>query len=150
MSEDVLFTKIKTDIQSSIKSGDKIKLETFRMILAEIEKEQIDRQRPLKDEEVLAILRRGMKTRSESVTQFEKGNRVDLAQKEKDQIEVLKTYLPQPLTGEALKSIVLEAIATLKATSKKEMGLVMKTVMGKYGSQIDGKEVQTLVSQILM
>lgn len=144
-----LFDQIRSEIQESMKSGNKRKLETLRMVLAESQKEQIERQRPLKDDEVLAIIKKGIKTRSESWDQFEKGGRSDLSQKEKEQIEILKVYLPQQLTGDKLVAIVDEVISTMKATSKRETGLVMKTIMGQYGAQVDGKEVQTLVSQKL-
>lgn len=144
-----LYEKIRVHMQAAMKSGEKRKLETLRMILAEIKKEEIDTQKTATDENVLGIIKKGIKTRQESVSQFEKGGRMDLSEKEKIEIEVLKAYLPSQLTGEALKKIVDEVIATLKATSKKEMGLVMKTVMGQYGSQVDGKEVQSLVSEKL-
>ena len=144
-----LYEKIRMDMQAAMKSGEKRKLETLRMILAEVKKDEIDTQKPATDENVLGIMKKGIKTRQESVSQFEKGGRMDLVEKERIEIEVLKAYLPSQLTGEALKKIVDEVIATLKATSKKEMGLVMKTVMGQYGSQVDGKEVQSLVSEKL-
>jgi uncharacterized protein YqeY len=141
-----MLEQIRSDMKIAMKTGDKIKVETLRMVIAEAQKEQIDRQRPLKDEEVIGVIKKGMKTRLESIEQFEKGGRQDLVEKEKKELEVLKFYLPSQLTGEALKKVVEEVIATLKASSKKDIGLVMKTVMGQYGSQVDGKEVQTLVS----
>lgn len=144
-----MLEKIRSDMTVAMKAGDKVKLGTLRMIIAEIQKEQIDRQRPLKDEEVMGVIKRGMKTRSESIEQFEKGGRQDLVEKERKELEILKLYLPSQLTGEALKTVVEEVIGTLKASSKKDIGLVMKTVMAQYGSQVDGKEVQTLVSQRL-
>ncbi|MBI1884279.1 MAG: GatB/YqeY domain-containing protein [Chlamydiae bacterium] len=145
-----LSEKLRQDLYAAMKVGDKRKVETLRMVISDIKKEEIDRKRPLKEDEILAWVRRGMKTRSESVSQFEKGGRTDLADKEKLEIEILKIYLPQPLTGEALKKAVEAVVLNLKVTSKKDMGLVMKTVMAQYGSQADGNEVKTLVGQILV
>lgn len=144
-----LMEKIRLNMQAAMKSGEKRKLETLRMILSEIKKEEIDTQKPATDENVLSIIKRGIKTRQESISQFEKGGRMDLVEKEKIEQEVLKAYLPSQLAGDALRKIVDEVIATLKAVSKKDMGLVMKTVMSQYGSQVDGKEVQSLVSEKL-
>lgn len=149
MSEASLLDKIRQEMRSALKSGEKRKLETLRMVVAEAQKDEIERQRPLNDDEVLALIKRGIKTRAESISQFEKGGRQDLVEKEKEQTEILKIYLPQQLSVEALKSAVQEVIATLKVSSKKDMGLVMKTVMGKYGSQVDGKEVQGIVASLL-
>jgi len=144
-----MLEKVRSDIHAAMKSGEKVKLSTLRMVLADIKKEEIDRQRPLNNEEILGIFKRAMKSRAESMTQFEKGGRLDLVEKEKQEYKILQSYLPSQLTGEALKAVVEEVISTLKASSKKDIGLVMKTVMGQYGSQVDGKEVQSLVSQKL-
>ncbi len=143
-----LSEKIQNDIKLAMKSGEKRKLETLRMVLADIKKEEIQKAQ-LKDEDVLTLIKRNVKTRQESIAQFEKGGRPDLVEKEKAEIEILKIYLPSQLTPEALKAAVQEVIGNLKVTSKKDMGLVMKTVLGQYGSQVDGKQVQAVVMQLL-
>ncbi len=149
MTENVsLAQRIQNDIKLAMKSGEKRKLETLRMVLADIKKEEIQKAQ-LKDEDVLTLIKRNVKTRQESIAQFEKGGRPDLVEKEKAEIEILKIYLPSQLTPEALKAAVQEVIGNLKVTSKKDMGLVMKTVLGQYGSQVDGKQVQAVVMQLL-
>ena len=145
-----LLAQLKTDLISAMKAGDKRQVETLRMLTADIQKEEIAKTHLLNQDETLAILKRGIKTRQESIAQFEKGNRQDLVQKESEQIEIIKKYLPSPLEGAALKKIVEDTIASLKISSKKEMGLVMKAILGKFGSQVNGKEVQTLVSERLI
>ena len=145
-----LLAQLKTDLISAMKAGDKRQVETLRMLTADIQKEEIAKTHLLNQDETLAILKRGIKTRQESIAQFEKGNRQDLVQKESEQIEIIKKYLPSPLEGAALKKIVEDTIASLKISSKKEMGLVMKAILGKFGSQVNGKEVQTLVSERLV
>lgn len=144
-----LLEKIQSDIKSAMKAGEKIKLETLRMILADAKKEEIGKSQPIKDEDVVVLMKRGIKTRLESISLFEKAARQELADKEKSEIEILKAYLPSQLSGDALRTAVQEIITHLKVSSKKDMGLVMKTVLGQYGSQVDGKEVQTLVIQLL-
>jgi uncharacterized protein YqeY len=149
MSEVNFMEKIKTDLHAAMKASDRLKSETLRMLKSEIQKEEIVKQRALNNEEILAVLKRSIKQRQDSTTQFEQAGRPELAQKEKAEIDILKVYLPSQLTGDALKAVVDEVIQTLKATSKKDTGLVMKTVMAKYGAQVDGKEVQTLVGEKL-
>lgn len=148
--EKSIAAQLKRDIISAMKSGDKRCLETLRMISADIQKEEIQKAHPLSHEESLNVLKRGVKTRLESISQFEKGARQDLVDKEKEQIEIIKKYLPSQLSGEALKKIVEDSIQSLKISSKKEMGLVMKAILAQYGSQVDGKEVQSLVSERLV
>jgi len=93
----------------------------------------------------LAVLKRGAKMRAEASEQFRRGGRPDLAAKEERELELLRAYLPAPITGEALAALVDDAIRRAGATSAKDMGAVMKLVLGEHGSQVNGKDVQALV-----
>ncbi|MDP3980870.1 MAG: GatB/YqeY domain-containing protein [Chlamydiota bacterium] len=144
-----MLAKLQEDLKSAMKASDKLRVSTIRMMVAEGQKEQINNQKDLTLEQWQVILKRGIKTREESLEHFRKNNRNDLVEKEEAEIEVLKAYLPQQLTGEALEKLVDEVIGVLKVSQKKDMGLVMKTVMSSHGNQVDGKEVQRIVLQKL-
>jgi hypothetical protein len=98
---------------------------------------------------VLALVRRGIKTRRESVEQFERGGRADLAEKERSEIAVLEAYLPRQLSGEEIASAAAELVRELGAQGKKDMGRVMKALLERYAGQIDGREASAAVSALL-
>lgn len=140
-----MLDKLQQDLKDAMKAGDKIKLGVIRMVMAEGKKDQINRGQELNETEWMALFKKGVKTREESLVHFRKSGRDDLIQKEEAEIEILKNYMPQQVSGEALEKIVEDVISALQATSKAQMGQVIKTVMSKHGSQVDGKEVQKIV-----
>jgi uncharacterized protein len=103
----------------------------------------------LPDADFISIVQKEVKKRRDSVEQFEKGGRPELAAKEKQEITVLEGFLPQPLSADELEKLVRDAIAETGATSKKDMGAVIKTVQAKAAGRADGKTISQLVGKLL-
>ena len=119
--------------------------DTLRMLLAEIKRYQIDEKTEATDEAVLTIINKMVKQRKDSIEQFTKGGRDDLASKEKDQLEVIKQYLPEQLSEDKIREIVEAAVNSTQASSMQDMG----KVMGAIKSELQGKADMGLVSQIV-
>jgi uncharacterized protein YqeY len=107
------------------------------------------KKQKLEDADALAVIRKQAKQREDSIEQFTKGNRVDLADKEKHELEILKSYLPQELAEEELNKIIDEAVATTGASGLKDMGKVMKEANTQIAGRADGKLVSELVKKRL-
>jgi hypothetical protein len=140
---------IETDTKEALKSGAKDKVSTLRMLSAALKNKQIDRRRPLTEEEVVETVRTLIKQRRDSVEQFAKGGRQDLVDKEAAEIVVLEAYLPAQLSQEELLAMVREAVAQTGAQGAKDMGKVMKALVPMVGGRADGKLVSELVKHAL-
>jgi uncharacterized protein YqeY len=141
--------KILQDMKGAMKARDSLKLSTLRLLVSQIKNREIDAKDELKDDEVLALIQKAVKQRQDSINQYEKGGRQDLADKEKAEMVILKAYLPEELSQEELLTIIDEAVSVTEASSPKEMGKVMKEVMPKVRGRADGKEVNELVRKRL-
>lgn len=141
--------QLSDDFKTALKSGDKNKVSILRMARAAIINREIEKGSPLNDEEILGILRSLVKRAHESIEQFTKAGRTELAEKEKEELSILQDYLPQQLGEEELKKMILEAVKEVSASGPKDMGKVMKAVMAKTKGQADGKLVNNLVKEIL-
>ncbi|GJM21860.1 MAG: aspartyl-tRNA amidotransferase subunit B [Planctomycetota bacterium] len=143
-----LEARLRDDIKSAMKSGEKDALEVLRMLLADAKNVAIKEggeRTGLSDELVMNVLRKGVKTRAEAAKMYADAGRDDLESKERFQIEVLKQYLPAEMSEAELEVIVDTVIVELGASTKKEMGLVMKTVMERTEGRADGKRVSAIV-----
>ncbi len=138
--------KLTEDMKAKMKSGDKVGLSTLRLLLADIKNAEIAKRADLSDEEILEAISRSIKRRKESIEQFEKADRDDLVQKEKAELEVLNEYLPPQLSEEELLEIIEAVIEEMGASSQKDMGSVMSSVMPKVKGKADG----SMISQIVM
>ncbi|GAB6073207.1 GatB/YqeY domain-containing protein [Venenivibrio stagnispumantis] len=145
----MLLQRLQEEMKAAMKSGDKDRLSTIRMLISEIKKVQIDTKKELSDEEIIQILQRYVKQRKEALEQYKKANREDLAQKEEKEIQIVQEFLPQPLSEEELKKIIDETISQLNATSIKDMGKVIKAVMEKVKGRAEGSVVSSLVKEKL-
>jgi len=142
--------QILEDVKSAMKAGDKDRLKVLRLITAAIKQVEVDERRQLDDDaSVTAILNKMVKQRRDSITQFEQGNRQDLADIEKSEIDTIGSYLPEQLSGEELDKLVDEAIATSGAASIRDMGKVMGIVKPKVQGRADVGQVSGLVKQKL-
>jgi len=141
--------RIDTDIKYALKSGAKDKVSTLRMLNAALKNKQIDKRRPLSEEEVVETIRSLIKQRKDSIEQFAKGGRQDLVDKETAEVAVLEVYLPQPLPREELEALVREAVASTGAQGAKDMGKVMKALIPMVGGRADGKLISELVKNSL-
>ena len=132
-----------------MKAQEKERLSTLRMLQSAVKNEQINVGHELSDEEAMSVIRKAVKQRQDSIEQYTKGNRPELAEKERAEMELLKTYLPPELTDEEVEYGVIEIVKALGATSKKDMGRVMKEATAKYKGRVDGKKIQEIVSRLL-
>jgi len=131
--------RIAEEIQTALRAGDRLTTETLRMLLSSIKYEEIEKRRPLSAEETAVILARAVKTRQDAVALYEKGGRAELAEKERKEIEIVQRYLPQPLSQDEVGKAIDEIIRELAASSKKDLGRVMKALMARHPGRVDGR-----------
>ena len=144
-----LVTTLKDAQKDAMRSKDKLTLGTVRMALAAVKQREVDERIELSDTDVLQILTKMVKQRQESITQFVKGGRQDLADVEEQEIEVLKRFLPQPLSEEEVQSIVDKAIADTGASTMQDMGKVMGAVRGQLQGRADMGAVSGIIKNKL-
>ncbi len=140
---------IDSDTKAALKSGAKDKVSTLRMLNAALKNKQIDKRRPLTEEEVVETVRALIKQRKDSIEQFAKGNRQDLVDKETAEVAVLEAYLPAQLSREELETMVRSAITQTGALGAKDMGKVMKALIPMVGGRADGRLVSEMVKNAL-
>lgn len=134
-----LSERIDSDIKEAMKSGQKLRLETLRMLKSALKYKQIDSGASLADEDVIAVVGTLSKQRRDSIEQFRKAGREDLAQKEEEELGILAAYLPKQLTAEELAPVIDEAIKESGAAGPQDLGKVMKIIMPKVKGAVDGK-----------
>lgn len=141
-----MLERITNDIKEAMKSKDTLKLQTLRMLKGSIDLERINKKLDnVSDDDIVVIIGKQIKTRKESIAEFEKGNRQDLIDKTNDEIKILEAYMPEQLSEEEIINIINEIITSVNATSIKDMGSVMKEASAK----LKGKADMSLVSQII-
>ncbi|MEO6054628.1 MAG: GatB/YqeY domain-containing protein [Chthoniobacterales bacterium] len=147
-----LSQQIDNDIKDAMRAKDAVKLSVLRMLKSSVKYAAIEKlgaEGTLEDEDVMPVIRKQIKQREDAIAGFEKGGRNDLAQKEKDESAILQTYLPKALSAEEVTALVKEAIAESGATSKAQMGAVMKIVQVKVAGRADGKTLSSEVQRQL-
>ena len=144
MSKD-LKSLIKTQVTISMKDGDKFRTTVLRMILAEIQKIEIEEKSDLNELQITSILEKMIKQRNDAITQFEQAKRQELADKEKQEIEIIKEFLPEQMTDEEVSELVSKIISEVGAQDMKDMG----KVMGSLKPLISGKADAGIVSQLV-
>jgi uncharacterized protein YqeY len=138
--------RLTEDLKLAMKARDQLRMDVIRMIKAAVLNKEVELKKDLDDAEMSRIMTTMIKQRKESVEQFEKGQRAELAAKERQEISIIETYLPKALSAEELAQAVDAVIRETGATSAKDMGLVMKAVMARLaGQSVDGKSVGDLV-----
>lgn len=137
--------RITEDMKSAMRSGEKERLATIRMILAAIKQREVDERVTLDDSQVLAVLEKLAKQRRESIAQFESGGRADLVAKENAELAVISAYLPAQLSDAELEALIARAIADTGASSIKDMGKVMAVVKGAAAGRADMGRVSGLI-----
>jgi len=142
--------KIFNDYKEAMKNKDTVKSSTLSFLRAEVINVAIEKKKKaLDDNEVITVIKKQTKQRQDSIEQFQKGNRLDLADKETKELEILKSYLPPELPAEEIKKIIEETIALTGAQDMKDMGKVMKEVTAKIAGRADSKLVSDLVRERL-
>lgn len=144
-----LLETLNADMKQAMKDKDKAALSVIRMVKSTVMNEQISLGHELTQAEELTVLSREVKQRHESLSEFEKGDRPDLAQGIRSELDTLAKYLPKQLTNEEVQEIVAEAVITTGASTPKDMGKVMSIVTPKVKGKADGKVVADLVKSAL-
>jgi len=144
-----LLQKLDDDLKVAMKASESLKVSVLRMAKAALKYRQIEKGEVLSDEDILSVLSGLSKQRRESIEQFSKGGREDLAEKERQELSILQWYLPQQLTQEEIDHIIVEAIRESSAGGIKDMGKVMHLIMPRMKGAADGKVVSQRVKDIL-
>jgi len=141
--------KLDDDLKTAMKASDAVKVSVLRMAKAALRNKQLEKQEDLSEDDIRFVLSSLSKQRKESIEQFLKGGRKDLADKERQELSVLEAYLPKQLTQEELDRIITEAIRESSAESLKDIGNVMRLVMPRIRGAADGKTVNQRVKDLL-
>jgi len=144
--------RVDSDLKEAMRAKDATKLNVLRMLKSALKYAAIaksDAEAELSDAEAVQVIRKQAKQRQDSIESFEKGGRAELADKEKEELAILNTYLPQGMSPDELAKVVRETIAELGATSKAQMGAVMKALQAKVGGRADGKTLSSEVQKQL-
>lgn len=141
--------KLNQDLKEALKAKDEVKLRTVRMLLAAIKNFEVEKMGPATDEEIFQIMSKEIKKRQEAIEMYEKGGRPDLAQAEKQEIEVIQSYMPNQLSEEEIRELARKVISEMNLKSPKDVGTAMKLIMPQVKGRADGKLVNKIVSELL-
>jgi len=144
--------RLTQDITTAMKARDEHRLTTLRMVKSALKNKEIDKRAPLDDLEAMAVLNTLIKQRKDSIEQFTKGGRKELADKEAAEIVMIEGYMPKAAVEEEIAAVVRAAISEMGSPTMKDMGAVMKNAMAKFaasGARVDGKIVSETVKKLL-
>lgn len=144
-----LAQKLQDDLLASMKARDALRTSVLRLLIADAKNVRVAKGVDLTEDEMIAVLKSGVKRRKESIELFEKGERADLAAKERAEVVIIESYLPAPMDAAEIGKLVDAVIAELGASSKKDLGRVMKECMARLHGRADGKVVNQLVASKL-
>ncbi len=145
----MLKQRVLDDVKTAMKAGDKLRLATLRLISAAIKQREVDERIELDDTQMLAVLEKMVKQRRESISQYEKAGRNDLADQEQFELGILQEYMPEPLSEAEIAQLIDEVIASTGASSIKDMGKVVGQLKSKMQGRADMAQVSGLVKQKL-
>ena len=146
----MVLDEIKEQLKESMKKGDKKNVLAIRNILEKIKNVQVDSKEELKENQIIKIIAKHAKQLRESIVQFKNGNRLDLAEKEQEELKIAEQFLPAQLSENEIKDIVINVIKDLNATQMSDMGKVMKAVIDQTKGNADGKLISTFVRESLI
>lgn len=149
MTEFSLKEKITADMKVAMRAKEKQRLGVIRLIQAAIKQREVDERISLDDSQVIMVLDKMLKQRRDSIEQYEKAGRPDLVDQEAFEIQVIKTYLPQPLTATEITDLITQAIQTTGATSVKDLGKVMGILKAQVQGRTDMKQLTDQIKQRL-
>jgi len=141
--------KLSEDLKASMKAKDETKTAVIRQIKTAVMNAEIKLKKEMTDDDIVSVIFSLSKSHNESIESFTKGNRPELAEKEKQELEIIMGYLPKQLTDDELREIVKETITAVNAQSAKEMGKVMGAVMPKVKGRADGTKIGVIVREFL-
>jgi uncharacterized protein YqeY len=141
--------KLSEDQKAAMKSGDALRTGVLRLLRTRIKERAVEKRDDLSDDEIYKVIMSEAKKRQEAIDLFVKGGRGDLADRDKQEIEILKSYLPPMLSDEELKTLILEAIKETEAKTPQDLGKVMKVLMPKVTGRTEGSKVNKIVKELL-
>jgi uncharacterized protein YqeY len=144
-----LKVRISEDMKTAMRGGDAPRRDALRLLLAALKQREVDERKELADADVVAVIEKMIKQRRESIAQFEKGGRQDLASNEQFEVGILQAYMPQALSDAEVEAAVAEAIAAAGAKAPSDMGKVMGALKGKLAGRADMAKVSALVKSKL-
>lgn len=149
MSDTTLTARINDDVKAAMRNKDKARLATLRLITAAIKQKEVDERITLNDDQVMAVLEKMLKQRKDSIEQYTKAGRDELADQEKAEVAIIQEYMPEPLSDTEVDSLISEAIAESGAESMKDMGKVMGLLKAKLAGRADMGAVSAKIKQKL-
>ncbi len=138
-------SKIEEGLKEALKKRDSIRVSVLRMLLAAVKNKEVEKIRPLSDDEFYALVKTSIKQHHDSIDSFKKGQRLELAEKEEKELEILKEFQPSQLTEDEILREIEEAVTSVDAKNQKDMGKVIKFLLEKFPGRIDGKVLSTMV-----
>ena len=144
--------QVQNDLTAAMRAREELRLSTLRMVKAAFQNKEVEKRAPLDDKEALAVLSTLIKQRKDSIEQFTRGGRQELADKEAAEIRIIESYMPRAAGEEEITSTVRAAITEMGSPTIKDMGTVMKNAMARFaatGSRVDGKQVSEIVEREL-
>jgi uncharacterized protein YqeY len=141
--------RLEADLKEALRARDALRTSTIRLARAAMKNAEIDRRRPLAEEEAIAVLQHEVKRRREAIEGFERGGRDDLVQKEKLEMAILLGYLPAPLGEDDVRRLAADVAAEVGATGERDFGRVMGQVMRRAAGRAEGKTVERIVRELL-
>lgn len=144
-----LKAQILADIKSAMKNKKAAELQSLKLVYADCKNKEIELKQDINDDQMIAILKKQVKHYEESIESYTKGGNIKHSEEQKYRLKFIKSYLPTPLSEEALKTLVQKTITSLKATSLKDMGLVIKTVQSCAAGSADNRRLVELVKERL-
>ena len=147
----MILDKINKDLTAAMKDKNTVKVSTIRMLKAAINNKRIEKKSDkLSDDDIIQIISKQVKQRKDSIEEYKKGNRNDLAEKESAELKILEEYMPEQLSKADIEKEVRKAVDEVSATSKKDFGTVMRTVMPSLKGKADGKLISQVLNEILL
>jgi len=141
--------RLQNDLKEAMKTKDTVKRDAIRFLMSALKQIEVDERKELSDADIIKIIQKSLKQREDSMVAFKEANREDLYEKELAEATILKVYLPEQLSDVALKTIIQKHIHALKATSLKDLGKIMPTILAECAGVADGKRINTLAKEIL-
>ena len=141
--------RVSQDIKKAMKAKEVLRLSTLRMALADFQKKEKEKGEPVKDEEAIQIIQSMIRKRKDSVEQYRKAGREELAQKEEQEITILNEYLPEQMSEEQVRKMAIKTISELGVTGPKEMGRVMGSLVKQLSGKADGGTISCIVKEEL-
>jgi uncharacterized protein YqeY len=147
--QSILRVKLSDDLKQAMRSGDTVRRDTLRMLIASVNNAEIAKQSALTDADILGVISKEVKRHQESIDAFKKGNRADLVAKEEAEMVILQSYLPEQISRDEIIAAVREVITALGAKGMGDKGKVMQQLMPKLKGKADGKAINDVVTELL-